>query len=351
MNPDFWKNRSVFLTGHTGFKGGWTAVLLSQMGAKVYGYSLEPPTTPNFFTVTKLETHLSQSIIANILNLKTLTQAMNLAKPSVVIHMAAQPLVRTSYNIPVETFTTNIIGTVNVLEAARQTETVKTVINVTSDKCYENREQTMPYKENDQLGGYDPYSSSKACSELVTTAYRKSFLAEMGIQLASVRAGNVIGGGDWADDRLIPDFFRSVETDKTMIIRSPDSIRPWQHVLEPISGYLILAEKLLTGKKEYADAWNFGPDDEDAKPVSWVADQLCKNIPRARWTAERLKQMHESVFLKLDNTKAKNHLNWRPHWNIKTAIQNTLSWYQSWKNGDEMMTITQKQIEQFKNNK
>jgi CDP-glucose 4,6-dehydratase len=241
MSPDFWRNRSVFLTGHTGFKGGWIALWLSQLGAKVYGYSLAPPTTPNLFTEIQLQDRLYKSVTADIRDLPSLTTAMRKANPSVVIHMAAQPLVRESYNIPVDTFTTNVIGTVNVLEAVRQSKTVQAIINVTTDKCYENQEWIWPYRENDRLGGHDPYSSSKSCAEIAAAAYRDSFFAKVGKQLASARAGNVIGGGDWATDRLIPDFLRAIDVDETLRIRSPNAVRPWQHVLEPLSGYLMLA--------------------------------------------------------------------------------------------------------------
>lgn len=245
LNKDFWKNRSVFLTGHTGFKGGWISLWLADMGAKVHGYSLEAIDNPSFFGETRLEERLASSTIADIQNFSTLKSTMSLAKPSIIIHMAAQPLVLESYKSPIDTFKTNIIGTANILEVARGIETVQAIVNITTDKCYENREQLKPYIENDKLGGYDPYSSSKACSELVSAAYRNSFLEECGIKIATVRAGNVIGGGDWAQHRLIPDFFRSIDFDKKLLIRSPDSIRPWQHVLEPLFGYLLLAEKLV----------------------------------------------------------------------------------------------------------
>ena len=351
MNQSFWKGRKVFLTGHTGFKGGWTALLLSQMGAKVYGYSLKPPTKPNFFMTTKLEKCLSKSTIANILDLKKLTKEIKRVGPSLIIHMAAQPLVRESYNMPLQTLNTNIIGTANIFEAARQTSTIKAIVNITTDKCYENLVNNKPLKENDRLGGYDPYSSSKACAELITSAYRRSFLSDARIHVASVRAGNVIGGGDWAEDRLIPDFFKSVYTNKTMIVRSPNAIRPWQHVLEPISGYLLLAEKLIKKGRNYASAWNFGPENKDAKTVGWVVDQLCAITLRAKWKTDDKKQPHETAFLKLDNTKAKKKLNWKPRWNIKIALSNTVKWYQYWKNGYDMLKFSQKQIEQFHSHK
>ena len=347
MNPDFWKNRSVFLTGHTGFKGGWTALLLSQMGANVFGYSLAPPTTPSFFVETKLETHLSNSKIANILDLKTLIQEMNAAKPSIVIHMAAQPLVRKSYTMPVDTFTTNVIGTVNTLEAARQSETVKAVIIVTSDKCYKNHEQIIPYRENDQLGGHDPYSSSKACAELVTEAYQKSFYIDLGLQLASVRAGNVIGGGDWAADRLIPDFFRALDVGETLQVRSPNAIRPWQHVLEPVFGYLALAEKLVVNDSSYSEAWNFGPEKEDNKAVSWIVERLCNKISGSKWELIGTPHLHEAGLLNLDISKSKSRLNWSPRWDLTKALDMTIDWHQAWKQGKSMKEISINQIKSY----
>jgi CDP-glucose 4,6-dehydratase len=256
VNQNFWHGRSVLITGHTGFKGGWLALWLSELGAKVYGYSLESPTIPNFFNIINLKDRIQNSTIGDIRDLAELINSMKAAKPSVIFHMAAQPLVRQSYNNPVETFTSNIIGTVNVLEAARKIETVKVIVNITTDKCYENHEFDLPYRETDRLGGYDPYSSSKACAEIVTAAYRNSFFKKNGIKLASARAGNVIGGGDWAADRLIPDFFRSIENNEILHVRSPQAVRPWQHVLDPLSGYLILAEKLFIQDNNFAEAGN-----------------------------------------------------------------------------------------------
>ena len=347
MHPEFWKDRNVFLTGHTGFKGGWISLWLSRMGAKVYGYSLAPPTSINFFESIKLENLLSESSIENILDLKMLTQAMKAAKPSVVIHMAAQPLVRDSYNFPIETFKTNIIGTANVLEAARHTENVKAIINVTTDKCYENHEQTLPYQENDRLGGRDPYSSSKACAELVSTAYRKSFFKDSGIHLATVRGGNVIGGGDWASDRLIPDFFRALEAGNSIQIRSPNAIRPWQHVLEPISGYLMLAKKLVTDGENYAEAWNFGPDENDSRSVSQIVEHLCDKIKGSSWNIENISQLHEAGLLKIDSSKAKSRLDWVHQWNIETALNKTIDWYQAWRSREDLIFITNAQIDLY----
>lgn len=347
MNSNFWHNRSVFVTGHTGFKGGWISLWLSHMGAKVSGYSINPPSTPNFFTEVQLENHLVRSTIADIRDLGRLSEAMKAAKPSIVIHMAAQALVRESYSTPVETFSTNVMGTVNLLEAARKSNSVEAIVNITTDKCYENKEWIWSYRENDRLGGHDPYSSSKACAELVSSAYRNSFLADAQINLASVRAGNVIGGGDWAADRLIPDFLRARDNGETLRIRSPHAVRPWQHALEPISGYLMLAEKLVKKGADYQGAWNFGSEEADAKPVSWIVEQLCRKIPTAKWEIEGTPQPHEANFLKLDSSKAKMKLNWNQRWSLETALDATIDWHQAWKQRMTMSAYSIQQIESY----
>lgn len=347
MNSDFWHNRSVFITGHTGFKGGWIALWLSHMGARVSGYSLNPPSSPNFFTEVQLESRMVNSTIADIRDLGRLSDAIKSANPSVVIHMAAQPLVRESYNAPVETFSTNVMGTVNLLEAVRKANSVEAIVNITTDKCYENKEWIWSYRENDRLGGHDPYSSSKACSELVASAYRNSFLNDAQINLASVRAGNVIGGGDWASDRLIPDFLRSIDNGQTLRIRSPHAVRPWQHALEPISGYLMLAEKLVTQGINYQGAWNFGSDEADAKPVSWIVERLCSKIPTVKWEIEGTPQPHEANLLKLDSSKAKMKLHWKPRWALETALNATIDWHQAWKQRVAMGEYSIKQIESY----
>jgi CDP-glucose 4,6-dehydratase len=334
----------VFITGHTGFKGGWLALWLSTLGAKVYGYSLEPPTTKNFFSIINLRDILCNSIMGDIRDSSRLVNSMKEAKPSIIFHMAAQPLVRHSYHDPVSTFATNVIGTVNVFEAARKINTVEAIINITTDKCYENNEQDRPYSESDRLGGYDPYSSSKACSEIVTSAYRNSFFNQTQIKLASARAGNVIGGGDWATDRLIPDFFRSIENNETLLIRSPQAVRPWQHVLDPLSGYLVLAEKLVIDKSNFAEAWNFGPEDTGAKTVSWVLERLTKKFENARWKKENSKHHHEANILKLDISKAKSKLNWFPKWSLEQSIDNTVDWYKIFQNNNKMREFSIKQI-------
>ncbi len=347
MNPDFWRDKTVFLTGHTGFKGGWITHWLYELGASVHGYSLEPPTQPNFFTETKLQKRLAGSTIADIRDLAALTSSLKIAKPDIIFHMAAQPLVRESYNTPIETFAANVMGTVNLLEAARQVGTAKAIVNITTDKSYENKEWLWPYRENDRLGGRDPYSASKACAEIAAAAYRSSFLAEAGIHLASVRAGNVIGGGDWASDRLIPDFLRALDAAEILKIRSPTAIRPWQHVLEPLSGYLLLAQKLYRDGSAFAEAWNFGPDDADAKPVSWIVDRLCDRTPSAKWQTENAVHPPEAGLLKLDSSKAKAKLGWAPRWNLEASLNKTMEWHQAWRNREDMAAITTEQIQAY----
>ena len=347
MNRTFWRGKRVFLTGHTGFKGGWLALWLTDMGAEAYGYALPPPTQPNLFTVANLQDCLAYSTIADIRDAATLTQAMQAARPDIVLHLAAQPLVRYSYIAPVETYAVNVMGTVNLLEAVRQTPSVKAVVNVTTDKCYENREWVWPYRENEAMGGFDPYSSSKACSELVTAAYRRSFMDAAGIHMASARAGNVIGGGDWADDRLVPDFLRALDAGRTLAIRSPLATRPWQHVLEPLSGYLMLAERLFAEGQCFAEAWNFGPEETDAKPVQWIVEYLCSQVPDTAWQCDAAPQPHEANMLKLDSSKAKVQLGWRPRWNLQTALDMTLAWHQAWKQGSDLAATSAHQIEAY----
>jgi CDP-glucose 4,6-dehydratase len=320
MNRSFWQGRKVFLTGHTGFKGGWLAHWLSVLGAKVHGYSLEPPTEPNFFTEVKLREHLVSSTTADIRDFEGLESEVKKSQPEIIFHLAAQPLVRASYDDPVVTFSSNVIGTLNLLESARFAGSVKAIVNITTDKCYENREWLWPYRESDRLGGYDPYSASKACAEIATSAYRRSFLAKSGIHVATVRAGNVIGGGDWATDRLIPDFLRALDAGNALTIRSPNAVRPWQHVLEPLSGYLILAEKLYKEGEAFAEAWNFGPSDADAKSVSWIVEKLCAQNHDARWEKENANQPHEAGLLKLDSSKAKAKLGSRLRHNEDVSL-------------------------------
>lgn len=347
MNMAFWRGRRVFLTGHTGFKGSWLSLWLSELGAEVHGYALPPPTEPNFFTVAGLEKHLAASTLADIRDATNLEGAMQAAHPEVVLHLAAQPLVRQSYVEPTETFAVNVMGTVNLLEAVRRMPGVKAMVNVTTDKCYENREWVWPYREIEALGGHDPYSSSKACSELATAAWRRSFLDAAGVQVASARAGNVIGGGDWAADRLVPDFLRALDAGRPLVVRSPLATRPWQHVLEPLSGYLALAENLCTEGEAFAEAWNFGPDESDARTVQWIVEALCARVPGAAWQRGTAQQPHEAHSLRLDSAKAGARLGWRPRWNLSRALEATLDWHQAWKAGTDMADFSLSQIREY----
>lgn len=347
VNPDFWRGKRVFLTGHTGFKGGWLSLWLQSMGAEVYGYALKPPTEINIFTVAEVSKDMVRSVIADIREADKLSQAMQLAKPEIVFHLAAQPLVRYSYVHPAETYEVNVMGTVHMLEAVRATSSVKAVVNVTTDKCYENREWVWGYRENEAMGGFDPYSSSKGCAELVTSAYRQSFLEPAGIALASARAGNVIGGGDWAADRLIPDFLRAMDAGETLKVRSPQSTRPWQHVLEPLSGYLMLAEQLHVNGAAFAEAWNFGPAEDDARPVRWIVERMAEMRKDVSWQCDEAPQPHESNYLKLDSSKAHYQLNWQPRWRLQTALQKTLEWHEAWRKTENMRSVTLAQINEY----
>jgi CDP-glucose 4,6-dehydratase len=349
MNAQFWHGKRVFITGHTGFKGGWLSLWLQSLGAHVSGYALDAPTNPHLFGVARVNEGMTSHTLADIRDATTLTRAMQAAQPEIVLHLAAQPLVRYSYNAPTETYAVNVMGTVNLLEAVRATPGVRAVVNVTTDKCYENREWDWGYRENEAMGGHDPYSSSKACSELVTAAYRASFLDAAGVALASARAGNVIGGGDWAADRLLPDFLRALDAGATLHIRSPNAIRPWQHVLEPLSGYLLLAERLFTEQAAFAESWNFGPADEDARPVQWIVERLVSATPNARWTCDAAPQPHEASHLKLDSSKARARLAWQPRWRLATALDKTLAWHAAWRRGEDMRAVTLAQIADYTN--
>jgi len=351
MNASFWRGKRIFLTGHTGFKGGWLSLWLQSLGAEVHGYALNPPTEQNLFTEANVSEGMSGSEIADIRDAEKLYAAMRVAQSEVVFHLAAQPLVRYSYTNPTETYAVNVMGTVNLLEAVRQTPSVRAVVNVTTDKCYENREWVWAYRENEAMGGFDPYSSSKGCAELVTAAYRRSFLEPAGIALASARAGNVIGGGDWAADRLIPDFLRAMDAGKKLEIRSPQSTRPWQHVLEPLSGYLTLAEKLYTNGMQFAEGWNFGPADEDAKPVRWIVERLAEMRNDVKWQCDEHPQPHEANYLKLDSSKAHSQLSWQPKWKLQTALQNTLEWHEAWRNAEKMRSVSLRQIAEYQSAK
>lgn len=347
MNNSFWHDRKVFITGHTGFKGSWLSLWLINMGAEVHGYALSPPTEPNFFTIANLTKKFASHTVADVRDANRLALTMQQVQPEVVFHLAAQPLVRHSYVAPVDTYAINVMGTVYLLEAARTTPSVRAVVNITSDKCYENREWPWPYREIEAMGGFDPYSSSKGCAELVSAAYRRSYLARQNVQVATARAGNVIGGGDWAQDRLLPDFFRAVEANVSLSIRSPNAIRPWQYVLEPLAGYLRLAEKLYTDGELYAEAWNFGPYDADAKSVSWIIEKLGKLVPKARWECNQIGHSHEANLLKLDCNKARAKLGWQPRWDINTALMQTVAWYDAWRQGADMAVFSLEQIHQY----
>lgn len=329
VNPVFWKGKKIFITGHTGFKGSWLSLWLQEMGAIVKGYALEPNTIPNLFTQANVA-HNMYSDIGNVNDLNHITESMKAFNPEVLIHMAAQPLVRLSYKEPVLTYATNVMGTVNVLEAARKCSNLKAIVSVTTDKCYENKEWAWGYREDEPMGGHDPYSSSKGCAELVTAAYRKSFFNdENSAFLASARAGNVIGGGDWSADRLIPDILRAFEKKMPVIVRNPLSTRPWQHVLEPISGYLVLAQHLFEDGSNVTEGWNFGPKDEDCKPVSWILDKMVTKWGNgASWELDKNSNSHEAGYLKLDCSKAAIRLNWYPKWNLEYTLESIIKWHQ-----------------------
>ena len=331
VNTAFWQGKRVFVTGHTGFKGSWLSLWLQSMGATVKGFALGPPTAPSLFEQAGIAAGM-ESEIGDIRDLAAITAGMKAFNPDILIHMAAQPLVRLSYREPVETYATNVMGTVHVLEAARQCSQLKAIINVTTDKCYENREWVWGYRENEPMGGYDPYSNSKGCSELVTTAYRSSFFNTTDTPaLASARAGNVIGGGDWAEDRLIPDILRAFEQRQPVIIRNPLATRPWQHVLEHLSGYLMLAEKLYSEGTAYAEGWNFGPREEDVQPVEWILKHMVEHWgDGASWQLDINPQPHEAQLLKLDISKATSLLKWQPRWSLEKALESIVEWQQCW---------------------
>ncbi len=346
MTPDFWKGRRVFVTGHTGFKGSWLSLWLQSLGAEVAGYALPPPTEPSLFVRARVTVGID-SHIGDVRNLDALSKCMHAARPEIVIHIAAQPLVRDSYRLPVETYATNVMGTVHLLEAVRTAASVRAVVIVTSDKCYENREWVWGYRESEAMGGFDPYSSSKGCAELVTSAYRRSFF-ESGAAVASARAGNVIGGGDWARDRLIPDMIRAFTAGQPVHIRNPHAIRPWQHVLEPLSGYLSLAERLIKEGQKHADGWNFGPSEDDARPVQWIVERLTSLWGNdASWTLDAEPQLHEAAHLKLDCSKARASLGWRPKWGLEVALQRIVEWHRAEQSGSDMHALTLKQIKDY----
>lgn len=353
MTPDFWHGKRVFLTGHTGFKGSWLSLWLQSLGAEVTGYALQPPTQPNLFEIASTAKNMN-SIIADIRDLQTLQLALQKAQSEIVIHMAAQALVRKSYIEPVDTYAINVMGTVHLLESVRHTPSVKAVVVVTTDKCYENKEWSWGYRENEPMGGHDPYSNSKGCAELVTAAYRSSFFNvstinnSLSTSVATARAGNVIGGGDWATDRLVPDILLALEKKLPVSIRNPLAIRPWQYVLEPLNGYLTLAENLYNKGHDFAESWNFGPHDEDARPVQWIVEKIVSNWGNgASWLHDKNNHPHEANYLKLDISKAKARLGWQPRWKLETALHQIINWHKAWLNQEDMHKICLAQIKNY----
>ncbi len=346
-NPAFWQGKRVLLTGHTGFKGSWLSLWLQSMGAVVRGISLDLPTNPALFTVAQVAQGMDHQV-ADIRDFEAIKPLFVSFKPEIVIHMAAQSLVRLSYKQPIETYATNVMGTLHVLEAARHAGSVRAIVNITTDKCYDNKEWVWGYREDEPMGGHDPYSSSKGCVELLSSAYRKSFFKDAGIAMATARAGNVIGGGDWALDRLVPDILKALEQQQPVQIRNPHAIRPWQHVLEPLSGYLMLAERLHQHGQQHAEGWNFGPRDEDAKPVQWIVERLCHAWGSgATWGVQLGDHPHEAHFLKLDISKARQRLQWEPRWSLQTTLGYITQWHQAWLVGQDMRAICLQQINSY----
>jgi CDP-glucose 4,6-dehydratase len=341
-----WEGRRVLVTGHTGFKGGWLSLWLHRLGADVTGFSLPAPTDPSFFEQTRLA-ELVRHVEGDVRDHEAVEAVVRDSRPEVVFHLAAQPLVRYSYDAPVETFATNVMGTVHLLEACRQVEGVRAVVAVTSDKCYENREWIWPYRESDAMGGHDPYSSSKGAAELVISAYRRSFF-QAGARIASVRAGNVIGGGDWARDRLVPDIVRAILAGRAPEIRNPEAVRPWQHVLEALSGYIAIAQRLLEGHDECACAWNFGPSDDDTQPVGWIVEQMLAGYPQEiGWERPAGTQPHEAMLLRLDSSKARAELGWRPRLRLKDALGKVMEWHSAVAAGEDARRVSLRQLEDY----
>jgi len=348
LTQDFWRGKRVFLTGHTGFKGSWLSLWLQSLGAQVHGLALAPTTTPNLFTVARVARGMASHTLGDIRDLATVQQAIQACQSDIVIHMAAQPLVRLSYAEPVETYATNVMGTVHVLEAARQSASVKAIVVVTTDKCYDNKEWAWGYREDEPMGGHDTYSNSKGCAELVTSAYRSSFLKAQGKAVATARAGNVIGGGDWAIDRLVPDILRAFEQNLPVVVRNPNATRPWQHVLEPLGGYLRLAELLYTQGHAFAEGWNFGPKDDDARPVQWIVEYMSRDWGNGvSWQQDGGQHPHEANYLKLDISKAKARLGWQPRWPLATALEKISIWQRAWLAHEDMHQLCLTQIQHY----
>ena len=350
VHTHFWKGKRVFITGHTGFKGSWLSLWLQQMGAEVKGFSLTPPTNPSLFVEAKVAQQMQREI-GDIRDFSKLSESIRTFNPDILLHLAAQPLVRLSYKEPIETYSTNVMGTVNVLEASRYASQLKAIVVITTDKCYENREWEWGYRENEPMGGHDPYSNSKGCAELVVSAYQRSFFHTPDTAaVASARAGNVIGGGDWAEDRLIPDILRAFEKQQSVIIRNPLSTRPWQHVLEPLSGYLVLAQRLWQDGKTFAEGWNFGPKDDDCQPVQWILDKMVHFWgDGAHYEIDKSEQPHEANFLKLDCSKAAMRLKWHPKWRLEQTLEQIVHWHRAWLQGDDMQVKCLQEIEKYNN--
>jgi len=352
VNSDFWQGKRVFLTGHTGFKGSWLSLWLKMMGAEILGFSTGPLTNPNLYSILSLDS-LLLNITGDILDYKILSKAISKFKPQIVIHMAAQSLVRRSYNSPLETIAVNITGTANLLEACRIAKDLKVILNVTSDKCYKNQEWLWGYRENEQLGGIDPYSCSKSCSELITKSYRESFFNQKdydkhGVAIATARAGNVIGGGDWSEDRLIPDCILALTAGKKIKLRNPNSIRPWQYVLDPLHGYLLLIEKLFESGPRFSGSWNFGPNEDDAKEVRWIVDTICRKMNhKPGYETNSETQPHEANFLKLDCSKSKSLLKWKPKMRLAESINEIIFWTKAYMEGKDMKQISIDQVNSF----
>lgn len=344
MTPEFWRDRRVLVTGHTGFKGSWLSLKLARAGAKVSGIALEPATDPALFSVARVEEVLESHVLCDIRDRRLLAEAVRTSAPEIVFHLAAQPLVRASYDDPVGTFETNVLGLVNLCDALTAAPGVGAIVNVTTDKVYWNEERPGGYRETDRLGGRDPYAASKACAELVTESWRASFLAGRGVAVATARAGNVIGGGDWADDRIIPDALRAIDQGVSLAIRSPQAVRPWQHVLEPLAGYVALAEALVADPARFSEAWNFGPDESDARTVSWIAAYLASRVEAFSWHSTGSNGPHEAGLLEVNSTKALAALPWRPRWSLPEALDRTVAWHQAWRRGDDPQAACVSQI-------
>jgi len=354
MDVSFWKGKKVLITGHTGFKGSWLSLWLQQAGAEVVGVSLDPPTTPSLYEQAQVADGMI-SLHADIRDLDRMQSIFAEYQPEIVFHLAAQSLVRYSYREPVETYASNVMGTLHILEAIRACRSVRAALMITTDKCYQNREWEWGYRENDPMGGHDPYSSSKGCAELLIASYRASYFppeqyAQHKVAIASARAGNVIGGGDWAEDRLIPDIIRAFQQSETVRIRNPHAIRPWQHVLEPLAGYIALAERLYQEGSDWADAWNFGPAEEDARPVEWIVQAMSAQWGEdSGWVVDDASHPHEASYLKLDCSRAHGRLKWRPRWNLEEALGQIVNWHKALAAGNQARTLCQQQITEYMN--